>query len=52
LHELGPPTGETIVQYKIDHYCRVMVSPERLEVVAIDSAGRRIDFFGRPARRS
>jgi hypothetical protein len=51
LHELGPPTGETIVQYKIHHFCRVTVSPERLEVVAIDSEGRPIDSFVRSARR-
>ena len=48
LHELGPPNGDTIVQYKIHHYCRVTVSPERLEVAAIDSSGRPIDSFVRP----
>jgi calcineurin-like phosphoesterase family protein/purple acid phosphatase-like protein len=51
LHELGPPTDETIVQYKIHHYCRVTVSPDTLEVVAIDSTGRPIDSFVRRARR-
>jgi predicted phosphodiesterase len=51
LHELGPPTGDTIAQQKIHHYCRVTVSPEQLEVAAIDSAGRRIDSFVRPASR-
>jgi hypothetical protein len=51
LHELGPPTDETIVQSKIHHYCRVAVSPEQLEVVAIDSASGRIDSFVIRAKR-
>ena len=48
LEPLGPRNAETIVQYKIHHYCRVAVSPEQLEVVAIDTAGRHIDSFVRP----
>jgi hypothetical protein len=51
LQELGSPSGETIVQYKIHHYFRVTVSPERLEAVAIDSEGTRIDSFVRWASR-
>jgi hypothetical protein len=51
LHELGPPTGETIAQRKIHHFCRVSVSAEELEVVAIDSEGRPIDSFVRRASR-
>jgi len=51
LHELGPPTGETITQRTIHHFCRVSVSPEQLEVVALDSEGRPIDSFARRAGR-
>src|SRR5262245_50342014 len=52
LREVGPP-GEPglLAQHKLHHYCRVTVSPERLEVVAIDPEGRPIDSFVRWATR-
>jgi hypothetical protein len=51
LHEVGPPIGEVVVQYKIHHYCRVMVSAERIEVAALDPEGGLVDSFVRPATR-
>ena len=49
LNNLGPPSGDTIVQYKVHHFCRVRVSADQLEVVAIDASGTRIDSLVRKA---
>jgi 3',5'-cyclic AMP phosphodiesterase CpdA len=49
LHELGPPSGDTIVQYKVHNYCVVRVAAEQIEVVALDASGTRIDSLVRKA---